>query len=437
MTSTPPFRFRPLPGEHPDSAIRRLVLLQGYPDSHTFGLGGLSQYERFVRSCDVLGIGYCELDAYTLRPYVNRSRWAVTHDLFKAQPVRCECDMTSFWSEHLLVTSCPFCGRSFAEEVPQPDRDTAADFQHALIGHYEASTPVPTRLERLVPLLELDIPGRDDKRYLFDSERQARRSRHAVVRFLAWAWPATRTTASLELAITQRVRAALGLPPAPRTLTDQIAAAALLDARLETCGLQTRHLPDWLPAQGADAIGTVSATHTHVRRAAAAALIAWMEVSHQRGTRRSHLHTEPEPDATSRWVAWFLTRPAGLQALSDLVAEFVREPPIDRGYARATLRTLRHLPTDVAKHLSFELNDQHLKAAASWIWLDQTNDSLRSRPGGMKGGRALLDFAARLAPDDRLLLREFGDQYLHLNADLMTAATAPTEHLAQTMAAAS
>lgn len=120
--------------------------------------------------------------------------------------------------------------------------------------------------------------------------------------------------------------------------------------------------------------------------------------------------------AVSSYVASTLS---GMTYLGSCVQRLADQPRQNYAAARAGLAHLRRIPAAVHSGLHQRHDGGTAELVAVWIWMDAT--------GGSTGGphpqrtRRVVQFHDRLAPEDRLRLREYGQSVIAANDDLVAA----------------
>lgn len=363
------------------------------------------------------------------------------------------CGYQTIWSRLVLVTACPACrllyGDATALRRPATSaRASALELQaHYLNALTHRRLAQDTRIERFWRLVKFhlctqwwwtDVPAPVPMPVGtgLGNPRDLRwRDPDWMAQFATVAWPASETLTTFREHIMRVTVAAIleDFPESPVVGEDDVARERwLLHREIRQTGLREQHVPDHLlggrsPLGGCHLEAIGYAMSRALRREVVMAGGGGRWSKDQLIAGRGRLRQTKEIAAINQLVEH---RGDGLRILRRLAAGLTQTATgdhVDYGERRATLAALHTVPATVLVQLSAPVRNRSMattvernplaRDAAAWLWIHLAGGVLHHspHPAGMRGRLRAFDQA--LAPEDRLVLLEYGVDVLGAVAD--------------------
>ena len=446
--SLPPVAVVPWPDESIPSMVWRLQAETGCPAHVT----GVKSYRKLYdgpdpavvqRLAGVLGIDADILGQHTLQGALGAAYDALSwRDHRLAQRLRCpNCGIQPVWSRLVFCTVCPKCGllltEDDAEHTPAPR--AARELQESYLALARSgSLGGDLRMALMWRLLSFhlctgwhighpSLPPMPVGTGLSQPRNLTWRDPNWIAQFATIAWPATESTRSFRAHVRDAVvRQLAGEAPHESDTTEGERERLHRDIRAH--GLHENHVPDHLlgdiasPFHGCHLEAIAYAVSRAMRREVIYAHTGNRPTKEALIADRGPLRQAREIAAINRL---FADDPIGLRILRQHAGRLAAAPTaqrVDYRARRQSLASMRQVPGHVTRRLSRTVHERQIAArvranplgrdAAAWLWIEFAGGVLQHSPFSASVRNRLGAFDRLLTPEDRLVLLEYGHEFV-------------------------
>lgn len=419
MTPRLPVSIDPYPDESIASMLGRLSMATGIPvhNLHPYGVSGRLTDRQLGALARTLGLPTRRLRSHSLHHRLagRHGRKPASIELRRAGRTICSgCGIGSLWSGLVWVSHCPSCQSLLDGGVIVDGAVHALEMQHAILRSMRAQGfGFADRRLRLLRLLRLHVHLATGRATTGVRPAGSWQAPAWIAGFAEHAWPASRTVQATRDLIGECTLTDLGEAPARED--DCAAARQALHDQLRGYRITEAAIPDYLhPRHRALDVDAAGEDLGHgiaraLRREAIHAATGARPTIAQLDERYGDLRKRP---MVATYLHHLGTTAAGLRILAREADRLARAGVGDYAHRRAVLTTLHTVPISTLALTAVPRTSRNQRLAAAWIWLELTRGTLGLSPhhAGMRCELRELDRA--LAPEDRMVLLEYGHQFL-------------------------
>lgn len=417
MTPRLPVSIDPYPDESIASMLRRLSTTTGIPvdNLHPYGVSGRLTDRQIGALARTLGLPTRRLRTHTLHHRLDgrHGRKPASIELRRTDRAICSaCGIGSLWSGLVWVSHCQSC-QSLLDTGTDASTH-ALEMQNALVRAVRApAVGIADRRLRLLRLLRLHVHLATGGATTGARPQGSWQDPAWIAAFAEHAWPASRTAQATRDLIGERTLTHLGETPARED--DCAAARQALHAQLRNSRITEAAIPDYLhpnsrsldvDAAGEDlGHGIARALRREAIHAATGASPTVTDLDQRYGDLRKR-------PMVATYLHHLGTTAAGLRILARQADDLASDGICDYAYRRTVLATLHSVPIATLALAAVPRTPRNQRLAAAWIWLDLTQGTLGLSPHHAGMRRELRELDRSLAPEDRMVLLEYGHQLL-------------------------
>jgi hypothetical protein len=398
--------------------LGRLSTTTGIPvhNLHPYGVSGRLTDRQIGALARTLGQPTRRLRTHTLHRRLagRHCRKPASIELRRTDGTICSaCGIGNLWSGLVWVSHCPSCQALLNGGVT--DRAVhALEMQDAVLRSMRApAVGFADRRLRLLRLLRLHVHLATGRATTGARPTGSWQDPAWIAEFAEHAWPASRTVQSTRDLIGERTLTHLG--EAPARADDCAAARQALHDQLRGSRITEVAIPDYLhPSQRALDVDAAGEDLGHgiaraLRREAIHAATGASPTVAELDERYGDLRKRP---MVATYLHHLGITAAGLRILARQAAHLARDGGCDYAFRRAVLTTLHSVPTSTLALTAVPRTPRNQRLAAAWIWLELTQGTLGLSPHHAGMRRELRELDHSLAPEDRMVLLEYGHQLL-------------------------
>lgn len=418
MTPRLPVSIDPYPDESIASMLRRLSTTTGIPvhNPHPYGVSGRLTDRQIGALARTLEMPTRRLRTHTLHHRLagRHGRKPASIELRRTDSTICSaCGIGNLWSGLVWVSHCTSCQSLLNDGVSADRAVHALEMQDAILRSMRApALGFADRRLRLLRLLRHHVHLATGRATTGARPARSWQDPASIAGFAEHAWPASRTVQATRDLIGERTLTHLGETPAPE---DDCAARQALHDQLRGSRITEVAIPDYLhpdsraldvDAAGEDlGHGIARALRREAIQAATGARPTVAELDERYGDLRKR-------PMVATYLHHLGTTAAGLRILARQADHLGRDGGCDFASRRAVLATLHTVPISTLALTAVPRTPRNQRLAAAWIWLELTQGTLGLSPHHAGMRREVRELDRSLAPEDRMVLLEYGHQLL-------------------------